>query len=259
MRVEDKIAIVTGGAGGLGAATASVLAREGATVIVTDLSEESGEAVAKVIGGEFVKHDVSKSEDWERVAAHVLDRHGRIDVLAHAAGIEGDQSGVNMSVEAWNRVISINLTGSFLGLKAVYPAMLEQGTGSAILISSIASRIATSGGVAYGASKAGVEHLARSFAAIGWQGGKKVRCNSVHPGSIRTRMTERIFDEMAQTSGVSRKEFDAQFNQKLPLGGQGEPDDVADLMLYLASDESKYVTGTAVLVDGGWSIVDANG
>lgn len=258
MRVKNKIAIVTGAAGGIGSATARLLAREGATVVMTDRDAQEGERLAAALGATFIQHDVAKLADWQKVVAQVLAAHGRIDVLAHCAGIEGNylNPGVATTEEDWNRVIAINLTGSFFGCKSVFPPMLEQGKGSVILVSSIVSCMATSSGIAYGASKAGVAHLARSFAAIGWKNGMKVRCNSVHPGAIKTRMTDNIFAELAAVAKLPLPEMEAAIKKALPMGDRGQPDDIAYVILYLASDESGYASGAEFKVDGGWSIVD---
>lgn len=259
MRVGEKIALVTGASGGIGSATARLLAKEGAAVVVSDLAEDAGQKLASEIGGTFVKHDVASLASWEAVVAKVIELHGRIDVLAHCAGIEGSyiQAGLDTTEEEWNRVISVNLTGSFFGCKTVYPHMLEQGKGSVVLASSIVSCMATSSGVAYGASKAGVAQLTRSFASIGWKNGKQVRCNSVHPGAIKTRMTDNIFAELAQVANISSSDMESAVKGLLPMGDRGEPDDIAYIVLYLASDESKYASGAEFRVDGGWSVVDA--
>jgi len=259
MRVENKIALVTGASGGIGSATARLLAGEGARVVVTDLAEEAGQKLASEIGGTFLRHDVSALSSWESVVAKVVELHGRIDVLAHCAGIEGSylEAGLDTTEEEWNRVISVNLTGSFFGCKTVYPYMLAQGQGSVVLVSSIVSCMATSSGVAYGASKAGVAQLTKSFAAIGWKNGKHVRCNSVHPGAIKTRMTDNIFAELAQVAQISSTEMETAVKSLLPMGDRGEPNDIAYAVLYLASDESRYASGAEFRVDGGWSVVDA--
>jgi NAD(P)-dependent dehydrogenase (short-subunit alcohol dehydrogenase family) len=258
MRVRGKIALVTGGAGGIGSATARLLAREGATVIITDLSDRV-EEVAHDFGGLGIRHDVSSLASWETVVEHVIEMHGRVDVLAHCAGIEGSftTGGCETTEEQWNRVIAVNLTGTFFACKSVVPAMLKQGTGSVILLSSIVSYMATSYGIPYGVSKAGVQQLTRSFAVIGSKNGARVRCNSVHPGAIRTRMTDNIYSELAQANKTTVADMENVLKSKIPFGDRGEPDDIANLVLYLASDESRYVTGSDFKADGGWLLVDA--
>lgn len=258
MRVANKVCLVTGGAGGIGSETARTLAREGATVIVADIDEAAATAVARDCGGSAARLDVGDFDSWQSVLQQVLDSHGRIDVLAHCAGIEGNyvHSGVDTDLETWEKVLHVNLTGSFYGLKSVFPPMLAQKTGSVILVSSIVSSMATSSGVAYGASKAGVEHLARSFAIIGLKDGARVRCNSVHPGAIRTRMTDNIFAELAEKAGVATEVIAASVKDIIPFGERGEPDDIANIILYLASDESKYATGSDFKIDGAWHVLD---
>jgi NAD(P)-dependent dehydrogenase (short-subunit alcohol dehydrogenase family) len=258
MRVSGKICLVTGGAGGIGSETARTLAREGGTVIVTDVSEAESAAVAKEFGGGSKRLDVSDFGNWQAVVAEIVAEHGRIDVLAHCAGIEGNyvNAGVDTTLETWDQVIGVNLTGTFYGLKSVFPQMLKQKVGSVVLVSSIVSSMATSSGVAYGASKAGVEHLARSFAIIGLRDGARVRCNSVHPGAIRTRMTDNIFEELAQKAGVATEVIAASVKDIIPYGERGEPEDIANMILFLASDESKYASGSDFKVDGAWHVTD---
>ncbi|MBR0863510.1 SDR family oxidoreductase [Bradyrhizobium diazoefficiens] len=165
--------------------------------------------------------------------------------------------GLNTSYEAWRKVISINLDGTFLGCKTVMPSMIENGEGSVINISSIVSFMGTATLIAYGASKAGVEQMTRSLAILGAAGGKRVRCNSVHPGIIKTRMTDTIFAEFATNTGKTDAEVEQMLCSSVLLGKRGVPEDVAEMILYLASDESRYVTGSAFRVDGGWSVTSA--
>lgn len=258
MRVEGKVCLVTGGAGGIGSATARMLAREGGTIIVADIDLDAAQEVAESCGGKAARLDVSDFDNWQSVVADVVAEHGRIDVLAHCAGIEGNyvKAGIDTDLETWDKVLKVNLTGSFYGLKSVFPPMLERGEGSVILVSSIVSSMATSSGVAYGASKAGVEHLARSFSIIGLRDGKRVRCNSVHPGAIRTRMTENIFAELAEKAGVEKEVIAGTVKDIIPYGERGEPDDIANMILFLASDESRYATGSDFKVDGAWHVTD---
>jgi 3(or 17)beta-hydroxysteroid dehydrogenase len=245
MRVEDKVALVTGGAGGIGAACAALLAREGATVHVSDLASGPG----------CLAHDVTSADDWRRVVAHVVDTHGRLDVLVHCAGIEGShERGLATTVADWAQVIEVNLTGSFLACMAVVPEMRRTGSGSVVLLSSAVTEMATAGAIAYGASKAGVAHLAKSFAVIGAQDGTRVRCNTVHPGSIASRMSDSMFTAAATARGLTFDEVEAWVCSTIPLGARGTPEHVARMVLFLASDESDYVTGGEFKVDGGWSL-----
>lgn len=260
MRLRDKVALITGGAGGIGGATAEAFARNGAKVVLTDLAVEPGRALAGRIGGVFHRLDVSSEVGWKEIAESVLKSDGRIDVLVNAAGIEGDGSGgggLNTAYDAWRKVISINLDGTFLGCKTIMRSMLDRGEGSVINISSIVAGMGTPTLIAYGASKAGVEQMTRSLAIIGAANGKRVRCNSVHPGIIKTRMTDAIFAGFAKNTGKSDPEIEAMLCEDVLFGKRGVPQDVADLILFLASDESRYVTGSAFKVDGGWSVIDA--
>lgn len=259
-RVRDKIALVTGGAGGLGSATARLLAREGAKVVLADMADEQGQALAAELGGDYLRLDVTHEDNWAAVAKAVEAKHGRIDILVNSAGIEGDF--VNGSPETtdlaqWRKVLSVNLDGTFLGCKHVLPIMKKARRGSIVNISSMASFLGTPVNVAYGASKAGVQQLTKSVAVHGSRDGMKIRCNSVHPGVIRTRMLENIYGQIGQLANVSKAQAEEMSLRQVPFGEVGEPDDVGYLILYLASDEAKYVTGSEFMVDGGWHLVDA--
>ncbi|HEX7710730.1 MAG TPA: SDR family oxidoreductase [Sphingomonadaceae bacterium] len=258
-RFDGKIALVTGAAGGLGGATARRLAGEGAKVVLTDVATEAGEALADEIGGEFLKHDVSDESRWKEVTEAALRHGGRIDILVNAAGIEGDLHNGKLATtyQHFRKVCAINLDGTFLGCMAVMPHMMEAGAGAIVNISSIVSFMATPSALPYGVSKAGVEQLTRSLAIIGAEDGKRVRANSVHPGVIRTRMTDAIIDTYAATAGLSPAEAEAGVNSAVPFGERGEPEDVASMITYLASDEAGYITGASFRVDGGWSVISA--
>jgi 3(or 17)beta-hydroxysteroid dehydrogenase len=259
-RVKDKVALITGGAGGLGGAAARRMAEEGATVVIADLSDDQGKALARELGGEYVRLDVTNEGQWSAVAAGVEARHGRIDILVNGAGIEGDfvnGSPETTSLEQWRKVLSVNLDGTFLGCKHVVPIMKKARKGSIVNISSMASFLGTPVNVAYGASKAGVQQLTKSVAVHGSRDGMKIRCNSVHPGVIRTRMLDAIYEQIGRLANISAEQAEAGSLRQVPFGEVGEPDDVAYLILYLASDEAKYVTGSEFQVDGGWHLVDA--
>lgn len=259
MRVRGKVAIVTGGAGGIGAETARVLAREGAKVVITDVAEQAGRTIARELDGEFFTHDVSNEQQWQTLLERVLTAHGKLDVLVNAAGIEGSltAAGLATSLAEWRRVLAINLDGTFLGCRTCIPEMLKAGTGSIINIASIVSGFATPTALAYGASKAAVAQLTRSFAIHGASDGKRVRCNSVHPGVIRSRMTDNIISEFSKKANLSPEECEATIMAGVPFKARGAPSDVANLMLFLASDESSYITGSEFQVDGGWHVINA--
>ncbi len=259
-RMQDKVALITGGAGGLGGATARLMAREGAKVVIADLADDAGNALASELGGDYQRLDVTSEDQWQAVASAVASKHGRIDVLVNGAGIEGDfvrGSPETTSLEQWRKVLSVNLDGTFLGCKHTLPVMRKAGRGSIVNISSMASFLGTPVNVSYGASKAGVQQLTKSVAVFGSRDGLKIRCNSVHPGVIRTRMLDHIFQQIGQLANVASDEAEQMMLKQVPWGEVGEPDDVGYLILYLASDEAKYVTGSEFMVDGGWHLVDA--
>jgi NAD(P)-dependent dehydrogenase (short-subunit alcohol dehydrogenase family) len=252
--------LITGGAGGLGGQTARRMAEEGARVVLCDLADDQGQALAKELGGEYRRLDVTSEDQWISVVAAVEAAHGRIDILVNGAGIEGDfvrGSPETTSLEQWRKVLAVNLDGTFLGCKHVLPVMKKARKGSIVNISSMASFLGTPVNVAYGASKAGVQQLTKSVAVHGSRDGMKIRCNSVHPGVIRTRMLEHIYEQIGQLANISKEQAEAGSLRQVPFGEVGEPDDVAWLILYLASDEAKYVTGSEFQVDGGWHLVDA--
>lgn len=262
-RVQDKVVVITGGGGGIGGASARLLAREGARVIITDTAEEQGKTLAKEIGGEFISHDVTSEEQWQNVVSTVDRKYGAIHVLINAAGIEGKELGAAGSPETttlaeWRRVHAINLDGTFLGCRAVLPIMKRVGLGSIINISSIVAYRGTPASTAYGSSKAAVQQLTKSVALHGSRNHKQIRCNSVHPGLIRTRMLMNLYSEYSRAMGVTVADMEKNSLKAVPLKRVGEPDDVGYLMLYLASDESKYVTGSEFMIDGGWHLADSD-
>jgi 3(or 17)beta-hydroxysteroid dehydrogenase len=259
MNLAGKTAIVTGGAGGIGGETARQLAAAGAKVLVTDVQESAGKALAGQIGATFVRHDVSDEGQWNAVVQSARAFGGAIDILVNSAGISGDlaSSGLATTLAEWRRVLSINLDGTFLGCRTVMPIMLEAGQGSIINISSATSFMATPTALAYGASKAGVEQLSRSMAIIGARGGKQVRCNSVHPGVIATDMHNSILSKLADKLGVTAADVEAQRVSAVPLGRRGAALDIANMIVFLASDEARYITGSAMRVDGGWTVTAA--
>jgi len=254
-RVEGKIAIVTGGASGLGLAIAERLLLEGAVVILTDIDALAGQRAASELGCTFFHQDVADENSWHELMADTLELHGRLDILVNNAGIFQGQGGNDPEstlLEDFNRIYSINVAGTFLGCKHAIAAMRKcQSRGSIINLSSIAALVSTPFLTAYGASKAAVRQLTMSIAAHCAESGYGIRCNSVHPGQIRTPMLDNLFQDAATSMDVGVDVVEVEFLKKIPLAEFGEPDDVAYLVLYLASDESKHVTGTQMLVDGG--------
>ncbi len=257
-RVQDKVALVTGGSGGIGAATVRALNREGAQVVVADVVAPAGEKLAAELGCEFCRLDVSSEAEWRLVVDKIVANRGALDVLVNAAGIEGDMvhgTPESTSLAEWRRVMAVNLDGTFLGCREVLPVMKRKGAGSIINISSAVAYFATPNNVAYGASKGGVMQLTKSVALHGSLDGHRVRCNSVHPGIIATRMIDSINTQLAQLNNMAVEEAKRASFARIPFGEPGRPEDVADLILFLASDESRYVSGSEFPVDGGWRLM----
>lgn len=248
-RLENKVAIITGAANGMGAATASMFAKEGAKVVLTDIQEDKMQELVAVIkekGGEAmaVKHNVASGADWDRVRDETLKAFGKIDILINNAGITGDytKSAELTDEEEWQKVIDINLKSVYLGVNRVIPIMKENGGGSIVNISSIAGLVGSGGPFSYTASKGGVRLLTKNVAVN--YGPDHIRCNSIHPGTIKTPMS---------APSLSVPAILDRMLQGIPLKYVGEADDIAYACVYLASDESNYVTGAELAVDGGYS------
>jgi NAD(P)-dependent dehydrogenase (short-subunit alcohol dehydrogenase family) len=242
-RVQGKVTVVTGGAKGIGRATAELLAREGARVIIADLDETEGKATAKRIGrrAKFVRHDVRKEDDWEVLVGLVSKEFHRIDVLVNNAGIYLIKPVAKTTIEEFEEILATNVRGVFLGMKHVAPLMARRKKGSIINISSMDGNVGSEGHTAYGASKGAVRTMTKDVAVE--YAKKRVRVNSIHPAYIRTAMARYGAKVYGQTLKQLGKEF--------PLGHIGEPIDVAYGVLFLASDESRYVTGAELPIDGG--------
>jgi len=253
-RVSGKVALVTGGAAGLGQASAVLLAREGATVVVTDINEASGQATAdsiKAAGGEalFLRQDVTSEAEWEAVIARTVKTYGRLDVLVNNAGVGTPNTVEDVTLDEWRQVQAVNLDGVFLGTKHGIRQMKQNGGGSIINISSIEGIIGEPMAAAYNASKGGVRIFTKSAALHCAHSQYNIRVNSVHPGFIETAMVQSARDAMPLVAEA----FVARIMGEIPLGHMGEPMDIAYGVLYLASDESKYVTGSELVIDGGFT------
>ncbi|MEZ5729769.1 MAG: glucose 1-dehydrogenase [Burkholderiaceae bacterium] len=243
-RLDGKVALITGAARGQGAAEARLFAAEGARVVLTDILDETGRATAASIGpaARYLNQDVRDEARWRVVVEDVVATEGRLDILVNNAGVfpAGDLLGTRLA--EFEQVVSINLTGVFLGMQAAASAMLDQGSGSIVNISSIAGLAGSPMHIGYGVTKWGLRGLTRSAARQLAASG--VRVNSVHPGLIDTQMLETI----GAPGSAARQGADA----RIPMQREGTVDDVARVVLFLASDEAAYVTGAEYAVDGGW-------
>ena len=236
VRLENKVAVVTGGSRGIGRASVEVFAEEGAKVYCLDLSLDEPFVDS---GIQFVTHDVTDLEAWHRVVAEIVEAEGKIDILFNNAGSVGSYEGIDsIEIEDWHRIVNLNLNGVFFGTRAVLPQMQKQGGGVMLHTSSMWGYVGASGVAAYTASKGAVrsfsKNVALTYAADG------IRSNSLHPGIIATPMV------LAQDKGLTQSIVD-----KTPMARLGDPREVAKAALFLVSDDSSYVTGTELVVDGG--------
>ncbi len=237
-RIDGQIALITGGARGQGRHEAERFAAEGATVYITDVLDHVGAATADELGDAvtFLRHDVTSEDDWAAVIAGIVEQHGRIDILVNNAGIFSMTAALDTSIEAWNQMVAINQTGVFLGIRDVGRVMCEQGSGSIINISSIAGLTGVGRAHAYAATKWAVRGMSKSaaieFAAHG------VRVNSVHPGIIDTDMLREFGGNLERIT------------ESIPMGRTASADEVANVVLFLASEEASYCSGHEFVVDG---------
>src|SRR6478735_9633789 len=243
MRLAGKVAIISGAASGMGAATAHLFAREGAKVVIGDVLEHEGRQVADTIGAaaRFEKLDVTKEEDWAAVVATTTRHFGKLDVLVNNAGISGSAEQDFYSTEAWHRIMAVNATGAFFGIKYAIPAMVANGGGSIVNLSSIAGIIGSEHvHMAYNASKAAVRLMTKSTAVQHAKDG--IRANSVHPG---------VMPAMRTSGRTADPAIRAERMRVIPMRRPGRVEEVANAILFLASDEASYITGSEIHVDGG--------
>lgn len=253
-RLKGKIALITGAARGIGEAIAYAFLNEGASVYLSDISDELGNNSAKRLGSfaKYVRLDVRKEQDWASVTKSIIDAHGAIDVVVNNAGITGFENGdlvhdpENASLEAWRTVHQTNLDGVFLGCKYAIKAMRQRGAGSIINISSRSGLVGIPGAAAYASSKAAVRNHTKSVALYCAEQGLQIRCNSIHPAAILTPMWEPMLG-----NGPDREARMADIVRDTPLRRFGLPEEVAALAVLLASDEATYITGTELNIDGG--------
>ncbi|MEL7155792.1 MAG: glucose 1-dehydrogenase [Actinomycetota bacterium] len=243
-RLAGKVAMITGGARGQGAVEGELFAAQGATVILTDILDAEGEATAAAIdGAHYLRLDVSSEEEWETVVAGIMADHGRIDVLVNNAGVDLAKKMVDTTLDDYERLYAINQRGVFLGMRTVARALIQAEHGGSIInISSVAGLEGVMNRVAYSATKWAVTGM--SSAAAKELGRYGIRVNSVHPGLIETPMT-------ADQRAITDAEIRAKMERRIPLGRIGQSADIANMVLFLASDESDYCTGQTFTVDGG--------
>jgi 3(or 17)beta-hydroxysteroid dehydrogenase len=248
-RVEGKVAIVTGAASGMGRADAVLLAREGAFVVLTDLNDQDGEAAAAAIGERalFLHHDVTDEDNWKQVVATTVERFGRLDILVNNAGMIALGTIVDTDLETWRKVNAVNSDGVFLGCKHAIPAMAASGGGSIVNMSSVAAISGQSFVAAYTASKGAVRSLTKNIAMFCKEQKNGVRCNSVHPDGVKTPMVVKVAKGKDTATAEDIEEVGR-------YGNMCEPEDVANLVLFLASDESRFINGAEMLIDNAATI-----
>ncbi len=252
-RLDGKVALITGGASGIGKRTAERMIGEGARVVITDIAAATGARAAAEIGGGvlFLEHDVTHEAGWQAVIEVALTRHGRLDVVVNSAGIGTMGTIEETPFEDWKRVLAVNADGVFLGCKYGVAAIKQTSRqpdsgGSIVNISSVSGIIGGHNLAAYNASKGAVRLLTKSVALHCARKGYNIRCNSVHPTFIDTPMVRAMYERAPEPDAIKAK-----LERQVPLGRLGEPDDIAWGIVYLASDESKYMTGAEFVVDGG--------
>ena len=245
-RMIGKVAIVTGGASGIGEGIARMYVKEGAKVAIADIADADGERVAKELGGaSFYAHvDVSRSADVKRLVADTVARFGRLDVMVNNAGIlQQGKTIVDTAEEDFDRIYEVNLKGVWLGMKHAIPEMARNGGGAIINVASIAAVMGNAGQSGYGATKGGVVQLTRHCASE--TAAQKIRVNCISPGSIVTSMSQR------ERPHLTMEQIREAATKRNPLGVAGRPDDIAYTAVWLGSDESGYVTGQNIVIDGG--------
>lgn len=247
-RLQDKIVLITGGASGIGLATARAAQREGAKVIITDRNVTGGEAAAAELGGtaEFLAQDVTKEDRWVEVIAHIVERHGRLDGLVNNAGCGSLHNIEDETLEGWRFVHAVNVESTFLGCKYAIKAMKQTGGGSIVNVSSVAGLSGAADLAAYCSAKGAVRLLTKSVAMWCAQAKYEIRCNSIHPSFLYTPMVQQMIDVAPDAEKMRRR-----LERTAPLGRMGTPEDAANMVLFLLSDESPFVTGAEFAVDGG--------
>jgi NAD(P)-dependent dehydrogenase (short-subunit alcohol dehydrogenase family) len=254
MRLEGKVAIVSGGGSGIGAATARRFAAEGADVVITGRRPEPLEAVAAGIGGVAVPGDGAEADVAPRVVAAALERFGGLDVVVANAGVGFGGTAGEVDDRTWQRTLDVNVTAALRLVREALPALLERGSGSIVLVSSVSALVSATDSAAYVTSKAALLGLARSLAVD--YGPRGIRANVVCPGWVTTPMADAEMDELAARRGISRDQAYVLATSDVPLRRAATPDEIAACCLFLSSDEASIVTGSVLVADGGGTAVD---
>lgn len=246
-RLKDKVGLITGAAQGLGKEMAKVMIAQGANIVITDINESILKETAKELSCEKILLDVTKENEWKNVISCVEKQFGSLNILVNNAGIGGGGDVEQTDIDFWHQVHSVNLDSVFLGCKYALPLMRDSGNGSIINISSMSGIVASHNMSAYNSSKAAVRHLSKSVALHCAKSTNTVRCNSIHPVFTRTAMVQSMIDSAPD------RNIEEKLVKQIPLRKLAEPIDIANAALFLASDESSFITGTELIVDGGLS------
>ena len=254
-RLKDKIALVTGAGGALGSEIARRMAAEGARLFLSDLDRDAGARIAAETGGQMLVHDVTSEAQWSDAASRIDAECGALHILVNNAGIEFAASVADTAFEQWRKVLAVNLDSMFLGCRAMAPLLATAGSktapSSVINMSSVGGLIGFPGQVSYCVSKSGARHLAKALAVEWGEQGLPIRINSIHPGPVRTPLLDRAVQSWVRDGLVSAENPWASVEAMCPIGWIGEPADVAMAAVFLASDETRWMTGSELVIDGG--------
>ena len=246
-RLKNKVALITGGAQGLGKEMAKSMIKEGARVIISDINEDVLQKTAEEISCDHLVLDVTNKDQWQQVITKIKDDVGSLNILVNNAGMGGGGDVESTDIELWDLVHKVNLDSVFLGCKFAIPLMRDSGNGSIINISSMSGIVASHNTSAYNSSKAAVRHLSKSIALHCAKSTNLVRCNSLHPVFTRTAMVQSMID------AAPERNIEQKLIKQIPIRRLAEPIDIANAAVFLASDESSFITGTELIVDGGLS------